>query len=107
MTMNYCLLGSSNKCYKECSRLCDSNKKFYLKDRLNFEFRILPDNFLNLTTIFNSKISSFDTSLFKANSLRISILDESEEEIKQIIQNVKSNIPFKGNKYCGHFNKTE
>ena len=76
-----------------------------LKDRLDFQFRILPDNFLNLTQIFNSKITSFDYSNFKTDSLRIDILDESLEEIKEIISNVKENIPFKGNEYCGHFNK--
>ncbi len=107
MTMNYCLLGKSNKCYKECNKLCLSNKKFYIKDRLDFEFRILPDNFLNLTQIFNSKITSFDYSNYNVSSLRISILDEAPEAIEQIISNVKNNIPFKGNEYCGHFNKIE
>ena len=107
MTMNYCLLGKSNKCYKECSKLCTSNKKFYLNDRLNFNFRIIPDNFWNLTKIYNSKITSFDYSDFKVSSIRISILDENENDIKQIISNVKQNISFKGNQYCGHFNKLE
>ena len=107
MTMNYCLLGTSNKCYKECLKLCTSSKKFYLKDRLDFKFRILPDNFWNLTKLYNSKITSFDYSNFNVELLRINILDESPEEIKEIISNVKNNIPFKGNMYCGHFNKTE
>ena len=107
MTMNYCLLGKSNKCYKDCSKPCKSNKKFYLKDRLDFKFRILPDNFWNLTQIYNSKITSFDYSDFNVNSLRISILDETEQEIKNIISNIKSNTPFRGYDYCGHFNKTE
>ena len=107
MTMNYCLLGKSNKCYKDCKRFCFSNKKFYLKDRINLKFRILPDNIFNLTQIFNSKITSFDYSDFKTEYLRISILDEPPEEIENIIYNVKNNIQFKGNSYCGHFNKTE
>jgi len=107
MTMNYCLLGKSNKCYKECSKLCESNKKFYIKDRMDFEFRILPDNFLNLTKIYNSKITAFDSSSFKVQALRINILDEEPNEIREIISHVKQNTPFKGNKYCGHFNKTE
>ena len=107
MTMNYCLLGKSNKCYKECNKLCNSGKNFYLKDRLGFEFKIFPDNFLNLTQIFNSKITSFDYSNYNVDYLRISILDESPEKIKEIISNVKNNIPFKGNEYCGHFNKVE
>ena len=105
MTMNYCLLGKSNKCYQGCKRLCDMQQKFYLKDRLNFKFRILPDNFWNITKIYNSKITSFDYSEFDVQALRINILDESQEEIKAIISNVIHNIPFKGNDYCGHFNK--
>ena len=107
MTMNYCLLGKSNKCYKDCIKLCESNKIFYLKDRLDFKFRILPDNFWNLTKIYNSKITSFDYSNFNVNFLRINILDESPDEIKTIISNIKNNIPFKGNNYCGNFNKSE
>ena len=107
MTMNYCLLGKSNKCYQECPKFCLSNKRFYLKDRFNFKFRISPDRFLNLTTIYNSKITSFDDSAFQTDSLRINILEETPEEIKQIISNVRKHIPFKGNLYCGHFNKIE
>ena len=107
MTMNYCLLGKSNKCYKECNKFCNLNKKFYLNDRLNFKFRIVPDNFLNLTTIFNSKITSFNYSNFNTEFLRINILNETSEEIKEIISKVKKNIPFKGISYCGHFNKIE
>lgn len=107
MTMNYCPLGRSNKCYKDCKRLCETSNKFYLKDRLGFDFRVLPDNFWNLTKIYNSKITSFDYSKFDVQTLRIDILDEDASQIKQIIQNVKQNIPFKGKNYCGHFNKFE
>lgn len=107
MTINYCLLGKSNKCYAECKKFCQSNKKFYIKDRYDYKFRILPDSFWNITKIYNSKITSFDYSEYNVSELRISILDETPEEIKQIISNVKNNIPFKGNKYCGHFNKME
>lgn len=107
MTMNYCLLGKSNKCYKDCFEPCKRNQTFYLKDRLNFEFRVLPDNIFNLTQIFNSKITSFDYSNFNTEYLRISIIDETPEEIKEIISNVNQNISFKGNSYCSHFNKQE
>lgn len=105
MTMNYCLLGNSNKCYKECNRYCEKKQKYYIKDRLAYKFRIIPDNFLNITKIYNSKTTSFDYSKFNTKQLRIHILDESPEEIYKIISNVKKNIPFKGNQYCGHFNK--
>lgn len=105
MTMNYCLLGKSNKCYKECSRLCKSNKKFYIKDRLGLNFRIVPDNMSTITTIYNSKITSFDYSDFNVNSVRISILDENEDQIQKIINIVKSSKRLEGQEYCGHFNK--
>lgn len=105
MTMNYCLLGKSNKCYKECSRLCNSNKKFYIKDRLGLNFRIVPDNMSTITTIYNSKITSFDYSDFNVNSVRISILDENEDQIQKIINTVKSSKRLEGQEYCGHFNK--
>ena len=105
MTMNYCLLGKSNKCYKECSRFCNLNKKFYIKDRLGLNFRIVPDNLSTITTIYNSKITSFDYSNFKVNSVRISILDEDEKQIQEIINTVKSSKRLEGQEYCGHFNK--
>ena len=44
MTANYCLLGKSNHCYSECKKLCNFNNKYYLKDRMNFNFRVIPDN---------------------------------------------------------------
>ena len=47
MTMNYCLLGKSNHCYKDCSHLCTKSFKYYLKDRLNMCFRVIPDNTRN------------------------------------------------------------
>ena len=67
----------------------------------------MQDTVFGLTQIFNSKITSFDYSEFKTEFLKISILDESPEEIENIISNVKENISFKGNSYCGHFNKSE
>lgn len=105
MTMNYCLLGKSNKCYQECSRDCNANKKFYIKDRLGLNFRIVPDNTSTLTTIYNSKITSFDYSNFKVNSVRISILDEDLKKIQEIINTVKSSKRLEGQEYCGHFNR--
>lgn len=105
MTMNYCVLGKSNKCYKDCSRLCKINKKYYLRDRMGFEFLVVPDNSTTITTIYNSKITSFDYSNFKINSVRISILDENPSQIQNIIDTVKKSKRFEGKNYCGHFNK--
>lgn len=44
MTSGYCLLGESNKCYPDCKQKCKTDNKFYLKDRMNFKFRVIPDN---------------------------------------------------------------
>jgi carbamoyl-phosphate synthase large subunit len=34
MNSNYCLLGKSNKCYKDCDKKCMNNNSYFLKDRL-------------------------------------------------------------------------
>ena len=96
MKMNYCLLGTTNKCYPECKMRCSTSNKYYLRDRLGFEFRILPDNIQTVTTIFNSKITSTQHIGTKVNSLRMDFLDETVEEINSISQSV-----FKGNKIEG------
>lgn len=98
MTNNYCYLGKSNRCYKDCKKLCLENSKFYLKDRLGFEFRIVPDNTCTITTIYNSKITSINYTDFinKINSVRIDILDENLDDIQKIINKVKKNERFEG-----------
>lgn len=96
MTNNYCYLGQSNKCYKDCDRKCMLNEKYELKDRLGFKFRILPDNTCTLTTIFNSKTTSITFEDLKLDYARIDILDESYEEIKNIISTVKAGRRFDG-----------
>lgn len=96
MTNNYCYLGQSNKCYKDCDRKCMLNEKYELKDRLGFKFRILPDNTCTLTTIFNSKTTSITFEDLKLDYARIDILDESYEEIKNIISTVKAGKRFDG-----------
>lgn len=96
MTNNYCYLGQSNKCYKECDRKCMLNEKYHLKDRLGFKFRILPDNTSTITTIFNSKTVSIAFDELNIDYARIDILDENIEEIKNIISTVKSKKRFDG-----------
>ena len=99
MTNNYCYLGKSNKCYSECDRKCDKNSKFYLKDRMDFKFRILPDNTSTITTIYNSKTLSIKFDDIVCDSVRIDILDESLDEIQNIIDTVKSGNRFEGKDY--------
>ena len=96
MTTNYCLLGKSNKCYKNCKHLCLTNSKFYLKDRLGMEFRFIPDNNQTITTIYNSKTTSIQYKNYNINFARIDILDENIDEINKIIDNVKNDFRFEG-----------
>ena len=106
MNSNYCLLGKANKCYPSCNKKCLSSKKYYLKDRLGFQFRILPDNIETVTTIYNSKITSISPMDLHVDSLRIDILDENIAEIQNIIYTVKSGNKFEGHAFTnGNFNK--
>lgn len=99
MTLGYCVLGKSNKCYPNCKSLCKSKHTYYLKDRLGLYFRVLPDNLQTINTIYNSKITSLDFSSLPVNSVRIDILDENLLEINQIIETVKNEKRFEGKDY--------
>ena len=106
MTSNYCLLGNSNKCYPDCSQRCNTNNRYYLKDRMNFKFPVVPDNIQTITTIYNSKINSIETHELNIDNLRIDILDENIEEINSIINVVKSHNKLEGNNYTnGNLNR--
>ena len=106
MNSNYCLLGKSNKCYSACPHLCNSTNKFYLKDRIGFLFRVIPDNVDTVTTIYNSKITSIEHDEICVNSVRIDILDESISEINNIIDTVKTGKKLEGQEFTnGNFNK--
>ena len=99
MTNQYCYLGKSNKCYEKCDKKCLLNNKYYLKDRMDFKFRFIPDNMTTLTTIYNSKTLSVLHDSINVNNIRIDLLDEDFEEIQNIIDTVKSNNRFEGKEY--------
>ena len=99
MTNGYCYLGKSNKCYKDCNKTCLNDSLFYLKDRMDFKFRIVPDNTSTLTTIYNSKTLSVKYDDIICDSIRIDILDETLDEIQEIINVVKSGSRFEGKDY--------
>ena len=106
LNINYCLLGETDKCYPNCLQRCTNDKIYYLKDRLNMKFRILPDNIQTVTTIFNSKITSISPNDFPTNFVRIDILDEDIYRINEIIRTVKSGNRFEGKDYTsGNLNK--
>ena len=106
LNMNYCLLGEANKCYPKCKQRCKNDKTYYLKDRLNMKFEIMPDNIQTVTTIFNSKTTSISPKDFDIDYARIDILHETVEEINNIIDVVKSGNKFSGKDFTsGNLNR--
>lgn len=106
VNMNYCLLGETDKCYPECKARCTTSHSYYLKDRLNMKFPIMPDNIQTVTTLFNSKITSIYPKEFNIDYARIDVLDETIEEINEIINRVHTNQRFDGSNYTnGNLNK--
>lgn len=106
MNMGYCVLGKSNKCYPTCKANCISGNKYFLKDRMGYNFRIIPDNIQTVTTIYNSKITSIPYHDISPDCVRINILDENIEEINSIINMVRNDKTFVGNNYTyGNLNK--
>lgn len=106
MNTNYCLLGKTNKCYPQCDTKCVNNNNYYLKDRMNMNFEIIPDNIQTVTTIYNSKTLSILPSEFNSDSFRIDILHENIEEINNIIATIKNNKRFEGKNFTnGNLNR--
>ncbi len=99
MTLGYCVLGKSNKCYPNCKALCKSKNDYYLKDRLGLYFRVIADNVQTINTIYNSKITSLDYTGLAINSVRIDILDENLLQINHIIQTVRQQKRLEGKDY--------
>ncbi|MFR5683464.1 MAG: hypothetical protein ACLUD1_05300 [Clostridia bacterium] len=97
----------TNKCYPTCGCRCTiPDSKYYLKDYLGYQFRIIPDNIQTVTTIYNSKITSISNEEVGADYLRIDILDEDVNEINHIIDCVQNNKRLEGKDYTnGNFNR--
>lgn len=85
MATNYCFLGKTNHCYPECGLNCKKDCKYYLKDRLGFEFRILPDSFQTVSLICNSKTLSITTKELPVTSVRLDMIDETIEQINEAV----------------------
>lgn len=106
ITMNYCLLGETDKCYPDCKARCQSEHSYYLKDRLHMNFPIIPDNIQTVTTLFNSKITSVSPQDFSINFARIDILDEDISQINSIVETVASGKRLEGKDYTnGNLNR--
>ncbi len=108
MNIRYCLLGNTNLCYPECKSRCTSEHSYYLKDRMQMKFKILPDNIQTVTTIFNSKTLSILYDDFAVESVRIDILDETIDEINSAVTTVKNHKRFEGSSYTnGNLNRKD
>ncbi|MBR3002044.1 MAG: U32 family peptidase [Clostridia bacterium] len=107
MNINYCFLGKTNKCYPQCDTKCaNSSNIYYLKDRLNMNFEIIPDNIQTVTTIYNSKTLSILPSDFNLDFARIDILHEDVDEINSIVSMVRANKRFEGKNFTnGNLNR--
>ena len=107
VNMNYCLLGKTNKCYPGCEAKCSNiDNIYYLKDRLNMNFEIIPDNIQTVTTIYNSKILSISPLDFKSTYLRLDFLHEDIETMNNIITTFSSGKRLEGKEFTnGNLNR--
>lgn len=109
MTSEYCPIGSVAGGFckeKKCSKPCLKNDKYYLKDRMNMNFRVISDNIDCQSKIYNSKTNSIETNKLYCDSLLLSTLDESFNEMQEAILIHKSGEKISGDKYTnGHYNR--
>ena len=70
------------------------------------KFRILPDNIQTVTTVFNSKTTSILPNDFNIDFARIDILDETIDDINNIVKTVKEGKRFEGKDFTnGNLNR--
>ena len=109
MTSEYCPIGSIAGGFSKnnkCSMPCIKNDTYYLRDRLNMDFRVIPDNIDCQSRIFNSKITSVETNNLNIDSIRIDVIDENIQEVQHIIDTHKKGKKLSGEKYTnGHINR--
>ena len=99
MASSYCFLGETNKCYPNYGTNCKKNNKYYLKDRLGFNFRVVPNSIETVTLICNSKTLSVSTKDLPVNFVRLDILDESINEINEAVDKAYNREKLEGLQY--------
>ena len=115
MTSEYCPIGAiagkftaNNKCTMPC-KTCYNTKlpdKYYLRDRLDLDFRVLPDNVDCQSRIFNAKTTSIETADIPVDSIRLDIIDEPLAEAQKIIDTHRAGQKLSGENYTnGHLNR--
>lgn len=115
MTSEYCPIGAiagkftaNNKCTMPC-KTCYNTKlpdKYYLRDRLGLDFRILPDSIDCQSKIYNAKTTSIETYDISVDSIRLDIIDEPLVEVQKIIDTHRAGKKLSGENYTnGHLNR--
>ena len=99
MASSYCFLGETNICYPDCGTNCKKNNKYYLKDRLGFNFRVVPNSIETVTLICNSKTLSVSTKDLPVNFVRLDLLDESINEINEAVDKAYNREKLEGLQY--------
>lgn len=101
MTTEYCTIGI----LKQCPGLCEEGA-YKLKDRMGFEFPIYTDRINCNNLIYNSKTTSISWKDLNTDWVRIDILEESIEEIQNIINVHKRGDRLEGENYTnGNLNR--
>ena len=101
MTTEYCTIGA----LKNCPAMCQKGK-YTLKDRIGFEFPIYTDRVNCNNLIYNSKITSISYKDLDTDSIRIDILEETQEKIQEIIDIQKRGERLEGQVYTnGNLNR--
>ena len=91
LNMHYCVLGSSNNCFPDCTSKCTSNNKYYLQDRMNAKFTVIADNLQNITTVYSHKNININVPVAgnsgkMVSNVRVDILYEDIDEINNILK---------------------
>lgn len=94
MTSEYCPIGTYIKCEGTCQK-----GKYILKDRLGYEFPIYTDRINCNSLLYNSKITSLSYKGINVDSICIDILDESFEQIQDIVNVYKMGDKYEGKDY--------
>lgn len=99
MVSSYCFLGKTNKCFPDCGTNCKRDNKYYLKDRLGFNFRVIPDSMQTVSLICNSKTLSISTKDLPINFVRLDFIDESISEINKAVDKAYNREKLEGLQY--------
>ena len=99
MASSYCFLGKTNKCFPDCGTNCKRDNKYYLKDRLGFNFRVIPDSMQTVSLICNSKTLSISTKDLPINFVRLDFIDESISEINKAVDKAYNREKLEGLQY--------